>query len=233
MSMNKIRPQVYAIILVIAAVFSAVAFLVPIEREEVFWIGYVSGMIAILLQIPVFGFAYPSQTQLKSKVLGYPVFRIGIIYLAVQMILSFVLFAAGNNGDFPIWLAFLLCLIVLAGALILGMSANMAREVIANMETVKSADTTLMKSLAGRAEALVSRTNDPVLMKELKKLAEDIAYSDPVSSPLIAEQEYALSGAFGQLEAAVTSQNPGAVDLCRNVAIALSDRNSACKSAKQ
>ena len=109
----------------------------------------------------------------------------------------------------------------------------MAREAIANMETVKSADTTLMKSLAGRAEALVSRTNDPVLMKELKKLAEDIAYSDPVSSPLIAEQEYALSGAFGQLEAAVTSQNPGAVDLCRNVAIALSDRNSACKSAKQ
>ena len=101
MSMNKIRPQVYAIILVIAAVFSAVAFLVPIEREEVFWIGYVSGIIAILLQIPVFGFAYPSQTQLKSKVLGYPVFRIGIIYLAVQMILSFVLLQPAITATSP------------------------------------------------------------------------------------------------------------------------------------
>lgn len=231
--MNKIKPQVYAIILVIAAVFSAAAFLIPFERDEaVFWVGYIFGLAAILLQIPVFGFAYPKETQLKSKVLGYPVFRIGIVYLIVQMILSFIIFAAAESGSFPMWLALLLCIAVLAVALVLGMSANMARAAISNMETVVQADTRMMKSLALRAEALASNTSDPMLMKELKKLAEDISFSDPVSNPVIADQEYELANVFGQLEAAVNSHNPGAIDLCRNVGIALSNRNAACKANK-
>ena len=231
--MKNIKAQSYAIILIIAAVFSAFAFLIPIEREGVFWIGFIFGLASILIQIPVFGFSFPQESQLKSKVLGYPVFRIGIIYLVVQMILSGILFFAGDSGDFPVWLALLLCIIVLAGALVFGITANMAREAISNMETVSKADTRMMKSLALRAEALASNTNDPMLMKELKKLAEDISFSDPVSDPVIAEQEHALVSVFGQLEAAVNSQNPGAIDLCRNVGIALSDRNAACKANKR
>ena len=231
--MNKIRSQIYIIILVIAAVFSAFAFLIPVEREAVFWISYIAGMAAILIQIPVFGASYPKETPLSSKVLGYPVFRVGIIYLVVQMILSTILFFAGDSGDFPVWLALLLCIVVLAAALVLGLSVNMAREAISNMETVSKVDTRMMKSLALRAEALVSNTNDPMLVKELKKLADDISFSDPVSDPVIADQEYALANAFGQLEAAVNSQNPGAIDLCRNVGIALSNRNAACKANKR
>ncbi|HRR75601.1 MAG: hypothetical protein IJK31_09595 [Ruminococcus sp.] len=231
--MKNIKAQSYAIILIIAAVFSAFAFLIPIEREGVFWIGFIFGLASILIQIPVFGFSFPQESQLKSKVLGYPVFRIGIIYLVVQMILSGILFFAGDSGDFPVWLALLLCIIVLAGALVFGITANMAREAISNMETVSKADTRMMKSLALRAEALASNTNDPMLMKELKKLAEDISFSDPVSDPVIAEQEHALVSVFGQLEAAVNSQNPGAIDLCRNVGIALSNRNAACKANKR
>jgi len=233
MIMKNIKAQSYAIILIIAAVFSAFAFLIPIEREGVFWIGFIFGLASILIQIPVFGFSFPQESQLKSKVLGYPVFRIGIIYLVVQMILSGILFFAGDSGDFPVWLALLLCIIVLAGALVFGITANMAREAISNMETVSKADTRMMKSLALRAEALASNTNDPMLMKELKKLAEDISFSDPVSDPVIAEQEHALVSVFGQLEAAVNSQNPGAIDLCRNVGIALSNRNAACKANKR
>ncbi|NLT10297.1 MAG: hypothetical protein GXY08_12475 [Ruminococcus sp.] len=231
--MKNIKSQSIAIILIIAAVFSAFAFLIPIEREGVFWIGFIFGLVSILIQIPVFGFSFPQESQLKSKVLGYPVFRIGIIYLVIQMILSGILFFAGDGGDFPVWLALLLCIIVLAGALVFGITANMAREAISNMETVSKADTRMMKSLALRAEALASNTNDPMLMKELKKLAEDISFSDPVSDPVIAEQEHALVSVFGQLEAAVNSQNPGAIDLCRNVGVALSNRNAACKANKR
>lgn len=233
--MKNIRTQVVAVLLIVAALFSAAAFLIPFEKDEpTFWIGYIAELIAIAVQIPVFKLAYPVGTDLKSKVLGYPLFKIGVSYLVVQTILSFVIIALGSGGDFPVWLAFLLCLIVLGVAVLFGMSANMARTAITNLEAATAVDTQLMKSMALRAKNLVNKTSDPALQRELNKLAEKITYSDPVSSPAIADAEYRLSSMFGQLEAAVgTSQSGEAlIELCKSVNIALDDRNTACKASK-
>lgn len=232
--MKNIRTQVVAVLVIVAALFSAVVFIAPFEKDEpTFWIGYLAELIAIFIQIPVFRLAYPVGTELKSKVLGYPIFKIGISYLVVQTILSIVIIGVGNGGDFPTWLAFLLCLIVLGAAVLFGMSANMARTAINNLEAATAVDTQLMKSMALRAKNLVNKTSDPELQKELNKLAEKITYSDPVSSPAIADAEYRLATAFGQLEAAVMSpQSAGAKELCQSVNIALDDRNTACKASK-
>lgn len=232
--MKNIRTQVVAVLLIVAALFSAAVFLIPFDKDEpTFWIGYVAELAAIFLQIPVFKLAYPVGSDLKSKVLGYPLFKIGVSYLVVQTILSFVIIALGSGGDFPAWLAILLCLVVLGTALLFGMSANMARTAITNLETASAVDTNLMKSLSFRAKNLVNKTNNPVFQKELNKLAEKITYSDPVSSPATADAEYKLSSLFGQLEAAVNSpQGSGIMELCQSVNIALDDRNTICKASK-
>lgn len=232
--MKNIRTQVVAVLLIVAALFSAAVFLIPFDKgEPAFWIGYIAELAAIVLQIPVFKLAYPVGSDLKSKVLGYPLFKIGVSYLVVQTILSFVLIALGRSGNMPAWLAALLCLLVLGFALLFGMSANMARTAITNLETAAAVDTKLMKSLALRAQNLVTKTNNPALQNELRKLAEKITYSDPVSSPAVADSEYRLSTLFGQLEAAVsTPQGAGAMELCKSVNIALDDRNAACKASK-
>lgn len=232
--MKNIRTQVVAVLLIVAAIFSAAVFLIPFEKDEpAFWIGYIAELTAIILQIPVFKLAYPVGSDLKSKVLGYPLFKIGVSYLVIQTILSFVVIALGSSGSIPAWLAVLLCLVVLGVALLFGMSANMARTAITNLETATAVDTKLMKSLALRAQNLVNKTNDPTLQGELRKLSEKITYSDPVSSPAVADAEYRLSTLFGQLEAAVTSpQGAGVMDLCQSVNIALDDRNAACKASK-
>lgn len=232
--MKNIRTQVVVVLLIVAAIFSAAVFLIPFDKDEpTFWIGYLSALLAIALQIPVFKLAYPVGTDLKSKVLGYPLFKIGISYLVVQMILSVVVIALGNEGSIPVWLACLLCIAVLGIAMLFGMSANMARTAITNLETATAVDTGLMKSLALRANNLTNKTTDPALHSELKKLAEKITYSDPVSSPAIADAEYKLSTLFGQLEAAVSSsQYAGVKELCKSVDIALDDRNTACKASK-
>ena len=232
--MKNIRTQVVAVLLIVAALFSAVGFLIPFDKDEpTFWIGYAAEIIAVILQIPIFKLAYPVGTDLKSKVLGYPLFKIGISYLVVQTILSVVIIFVGNGGDFPAWLAILLCFVVLGVAVLFGMSANMARTAITNLETAAAVDTQLMKSLAFRARNLVNKTNNPTLQREIQKLAEKLTYSDPVSSPAIADAEYKLSTLFGQLESAVLSpQGAGAMDLCQAVNIALDDRNTACKASK-
>lgn len=232
--MKNIRTQVVAVLLIVAAIFSAVVFLAPFDKSEpTFWIGYIAELLAIAVQIPVFKLAYPVGTDLKSKVLGYPLFKIGISYLVVQTIISAVLIILGDGGNVPVWLACLICIAVFGIAMLFGMSANMARTAITNLETTTAMNTGLMKSLALRANNLTNKTTDPALQSELKKLAEKITYSDPVSSPAIADAEYKLSTLFGQLESAVCSaQYSGVKELCKSVNIALDDRNTACKASK-
>ncbi len=231
MTMNKTRSQIYIIIAILAVVFSAVFFLLPIEYTSVAWIGYGAEMLAIGLQVPVFKLAYDG-AELKSKVLGFPIFRVGIIYLAAQTVLSIILIAAGQSEDFPVWLAALLCILVLAAALVCGITTNIARDEITNIENKTVVDTRLMKNLAMRAQGLSNKTDNAELRSALTKLSESFTYSDPVSSPATAAAEFNLNNLFGQLETAVANRDPGAVILCKEVGKALEDRNIICKSNK-
>ena len=220
------------ILVVIAVVFSAFAFLVPFPKTTAFFIAYIAGLVALALQIPIFKMAFDEKDTPNSKVLGFPVFRVGYYYLGIQTALSLGIFALGFVG-FPAWLAALLCIIVLGGAIVCSMAADIAREEVEKIEYAQKADTSFMDSLRDRSAALVNRSSDVQLKKSLEKLAENIRYSDPVSSPAIANEEQALSSTFNALETAVKSGSENTSELCEEVARSLAVRNGACKANKQ
>lgn len=219
------------ILIVIAVVFTAFAFLVPFPRTPGFFIAYIAELVALALQIPIFKVAFDGKDTPNSKVLGFPLFRVGYYYLGIQTALSLLIFVLGFVS-FPTWLAALLCIIVLGGAVACSMAADIAREQVEKIEYSQKADTSLMDSLRTRSAALVGRASDPQLKKCLEKLAEDIRFSDPVSSSAIVIEEQTLMIAFDKLEAAVASNDESAVQECSKVQEALEVRNAACKSGK-
>ena len=78
---NDERQKKYLLILLLTAVvFSVAAFLLPLNKSGLFWIAYIFEIIAILLQIPVFKLAFDNAETLRSKFLGFPVFRVGYLY---------------------------------------------------------------------------------------------------------------------------------------------------------
>ena len=93
--MSKRRKTLLLVLLVIAVIFSGVAFIISFPKGGVFWIAYIAELIAVGLQIPVFKIAFDEQETMRSKVLGFPVFRVGYLYLGVQTALSLALFALG------------------------------------------------------------------------------------------------------------------------------------------
>lgn len=232
--MNKKQIQAYALLGIVAVVLSVILFIIPFEKGGVFWIAYIAELLALALQIPIFKLAYDGSETLKSRVLGFPIFRVGYMYLGVQSAVSLILIVLGAViEDFPIWLALLFCIIVLAGALIGSIATDMARDEVVRIEEENAIDTHVIGGLKSKSAALCGRTDDPELKKELEKLAEAVKYSDPVSSPKIAAEELKLTECFAELENALSSgDTAGAKELCKKAALALSERNIACKNNK-
>ena len=229
--MSKSNKSVIVLV-VIAVMFSVVVFAVPFPKNASFWIAYVAEIIAIALQVPIFKVAFGGADDLKSKFLGFPIARVGYTYLIIQTILSVMFFSMGWI-PVPAWITAVVCVLVLGIMLVCSITADIARQTVQKIEQTTKADTSLMMSLRTRISQLVNRTNDPAMKKELERLAENIRYSDPVSSAAIAVEEQRLASALTQLESAVANSDSRAIEMCKNVQIALDDRNAACKMNKR
>ncbi len=225
------RNKAVIILVVIAAVFSVIAFAVPFPKGGVFWTAYIAEIVALALQIPIFKTAFDGADTPKSNFLGFPVFRVGYIYLGVQTVLSLTLFALGFT-PLPTWAAVIMCVIVLGAALVCSIAADIARKQVTLTEQNQTDTTAYMTSLRTRSVQLVNKAGDTKLKTALERLAENIQYSDPVNSQATADCEAALDAAFKQLETAVSTNDTNAEELCRRVQTALDDRNAACKAGK-
>ena len=220
------------ILVIVAAMFSVVAFAIPFPKNASFWIAYAAELVAIVLQVPIFKVAFSGAEDLKSKFLGFPIARVGYTYLIIQTILSIMFFSMGWI-PVPAWITAVVCVLVLGIMLICSISADIARQTVQQIEQTTKVDTNLMMSLRTRSAQLVNKTSDPALKKELEKLAENIRFSDPVGSSTIAAEEQKLVSALTMLEGAVANNDERAIELCRNAQVALDDRNAACKMNKR
>lgn len=231
--MKKQSGKMIAIVAIIVVMFSIIAFLVPFPKGVVFWIAYIAELIAFALLIPFFKIAFDQANTLKSRVLGFPIVRVGYLYLAVQTAVSLALFILGWIPDFPVWLALLICVLILCVALICGMSTEIAREEIALMERQCTVNTAFIRNLRVRSSNLVNKTDDPKLKQELERLAEAFRYSDPVSSEPLSELECNITLSFEKLENAIAQcDKESAQTLCACILKTLYDRNVMCKLSK-
>ena len=88
---------------------------------------------------------------------------------------------------------------------------------------------TTMRSLQSKVCQLAGQCEHP----ELKKLAEEIRYSDPVSSKATTGAEADLRDLIDQLQQAVTRKDTNGIDiLCGKAKAALNERNRLCKLNK-
>ena len=87
-----------------------------------------------------------------------------------------------------------------------------------------------MRNLQSKVCQMATQCDAP----ELKKFAEDIRYSDPVSSDALGDIEQELAAAVEELQAAVVDGDSESVaQLCRKASATLAERNRLCKLNKQ
>lgn len=229
--MSKNEKRGYAVLAVLLVVFSVYTFAVPFERTGIFWLAYVAGIVALLFQIYVFKLAFSGDGSAKSKFYGFPVLRVGIIYLAVQMIIS--MSEMGLAWLLPNWVAVLINVFPIAFAIIGCVVTETMRDEINKQDKTLSYDVNNMRALQSVSASLVGQCADGELKKAVQKLADEFKYSDPKSSESILDAENELKVQMDELKnAIIENDSDAAITLCKKISVNLAERNRICKINK-
>ncbi len=228
MTKQTVRGVLVPVILL--AVFSVIAFMIPVPKNTVFWIGYGCGAFAILFQLYIFKSSF-GREDARSRFYGFPIARLGIVYLVIQLVASVAEIAVSES--LPAWVAVILNVLILAAALIGCITTETMRDEIEKQDTKLKRSVSNMRELQSLADALANQGGDAELKKALRGLADEFRYSDPLTSAQTEDLEAELRSRIGDLQQAVTDGDAeGAKALCGKLLECLRERNRVCKLNK-
>ena len=229
MSKNEKKPLFMAItVLVIVAVIS---FLIPVTKNTVYWLAVGFMALAALMQVFVLKTAFGRGTSAKSKFYGFPIARVGICYLVVQIVVSIIFMLCAKW--IPVWPVVVTSLLLFLIAAVGFVVTDTVRNEVERQDNKLQSDISCISTLRSIVYPLSSQCTDPASTDALNKLADEFRYSDPVSSESLKPVEQELEGLVEQLQSAVTSEKADeVVRLCNETSRVLSERNHLCKLNK-
>lgn len=229
MKKQTIRTLVIFALLLVA--YHLVVFIIPFERELNFWITYGFSMTAFAEVYASVYIASINPTTSKSRFYGFPIMRIGFIYGGVQAVMTLLFMALGELLPWQLVLV-VQALALIAAALSLIVTDSMADKILSQDAKLKK-DVFLMRSVQSKLSQMVGFCEDAEAAAAVKALADEVRYSDPVSSPATQSAEADLVAIVDALQGAVADNDvPAIKELCRKTSAALSDRNRICKLSK-
>ena len=216
---------------VLFVLYILTAYMSAFDHTAVFWVSILFTLIAFGVVGLAFYIAFARKPDAKSKFYGFPIARIGVIYGLVQLAAGLAFMALAVYA--PVWVAVLVYAIALGAAVIGLISAEVVVEEIYVQDEKLKKDVALMRSLQSKLNQMAAQCDNPDAAAEVKRFAEELRYSDPVSSDALTEIEAALSAAVDELQSAIVDGDSAATkQLCRKASAILAERNRLCKLNK-
>ena len=214
-------------IAILMALYILVAFLAPFVHTATFWVSFIFTVIAFGVVAYSFYVAFFKNPDAKSRFYGFPIAKIGVIYGATQLIFAILFMALAVFV--PVWVAVLVYAILLGFATIGLISAEIVVNEIQIQDVKLKKDVTLMRGLQSQVNQMASHSNDA----NIKALAEEFRYSDPVSNEMIADAESDLVAVVDELQEVFVEGDKLTVEkLCLKALALLAERNRLCKLNK-
>lgn len=217
---------------VAAVVYHVIVFALPFPKNGIFFISWLFTVAAIAAQIYVVRTAFFRGEGVKSKFYGFPIAKIGAVYLLAQLILGLVFMAFG--AFIPFWLP-LVIFVLLAGAAAVGfIAADAVREEVERQDGKLEKDVKRMRKFQALAAMMAREGVIPEAKEPLRKLAEQFRFSDPVSSEALKEAEDVLADDLARLQDAVALlKKEEVLALCCKTERDLAERNQVCRQNKK
>ena len=232
--MNK-NFKFYAIVwAILIAVFNIITFASPNEFEGMtkfggaFWVGYVFITVAFLGQLAVSFYAFNTKNMQKFFY-KIPLIRISWSGLILTLIFGSV---AMYFYEFPKWLGAIICLAIFGFNAISLVKANVAAEIVGEIDDKVKAQTSFIKTLTIDAETLMSRAQNETVKTAAKKVYEAIRYSDPMSNGGLSSIESEIAIKFNQFSNALNSDGDDMNVIAEELIALINDRNQKCKILK-
>lgn len=222
--MKKNNLMSYLALGIVFALFNVIAFVIPTDKSATFWTAYVFSVVAFAVQIPLWKIALGKKDTLKSKFLGIPVIHVGLTYLIIQLI-AFAIFMI--FPILPVWLAIVVCSIILAISALCAIAGQAGANEINRVEEKIKVKRAFIQFLQTDIEMLAETETDSETKIALKKLAEKVRFSDPMSHEILGELESSISAKVEEMKTVADKKV-----LIEEVTILLTERNKKCKILK-
>ena len=177
----KLTKHAWVLWSVALAVVLVLALVIPFARTAVYWVAL--GCTAAMFGMCALAFvrAFRKDNKLESKLLGWPIFKVGYTALIVQIIVGFALMSLAALC--PVWAAALAEVAVFASTVVCLTVKDAAREAVTAAEVKVTDNTSAWKAIRTRASQVAAETGHP----DIRKLAEDIRYADPTPTAMDGE----------------------------------------------
>ena len=205
MKLSKHAWTIWGILLVVALVLMV---LIPFSRTASWWIAAICTVLMFLLAAWTF-------YALESKILGWPIFKVGAVALAVQVVLGFALM--GLAALCPAWVTVLAEVLIFAVTGICLTVKDAARVVVSQSEAHMADSTAAWRVIRQKANALAASGD-----ADMKRLAEEIRFADPMPTSIDGE-------IAAQVDALAAGKNPDAI---KRLTAALAQRKVIAKQEK-
>lgn len=227
--MNKNRIRFYIVVAAVLGAFCVIALAVPFVKGGAYWVSFAFAVLAIGVQL----YAMPKAMDgdAKSKFYGFPILRVSFYYLAAQIILSLVFM--GLAKWVPAWIPAVIYVVMLCAALVGFIATETVREEVVRQDVQIKKKVDVMRALQSKANTMASQCDSDAAKKAVSAFAEELRFSDPVSSDAIADAEAELSACIDNLQQAIVDGNESDIlTMCRKSTAALEERNRLCKLNK-
>lgn len=233
MELHKKRKSTVAIYSVVAFVFILLTLAIPFPKSAAFWIMFAFSMISIVGGCGISLYAFGESEELKSKFYGYPVFRIGFLYTALQLGLSILIFIIGGFVYLPYWIGLILSVLLIGMAAIGVIATDNAREYVEDIEDNNVIITRPIKRFHVDIAELLDVCKSKEVYEPLKRLVEKFKYSDVVSSEATQEKEAEIKLEIEKLKAIMNVKtDEEVIEKIQFISSLLSSRNRICEAGK-
>lgn len=222
----KKETKVLCVLLGIMVLLNVVVFAVPNKvmnvarfSAPVFWVAYAAAMICMLTLLAVTMRLAKKLSDKSRKLLftGVQYGGMALMFACSALVLCLPVI--------PAWVTIIIDVLILAACLF-------AIFKLLNVdEDVEKVDTYFIKSLTADAEILLSYASDGD-MAVVRKVHEEIRYSDPMSVEKLADIEQQITDAFNAYSEAVKANQSDVAELANRVLQLLHERNIKCKLFK-
>lgn len=231
--MSKKFGSLMATYVVIFILFCALYFIVPFGRTNASITAFLFGLASIVMGCATAVTAFGGKGTVKSAVYGLPIMTVGIVYMIIQLIFSFVIFVLNTNNETPAWISAAVGVVLIAAAFVGLLFTDNARDIVEQYDKKFENDVKPMSVFKLDVGGLVSKCEDAETKKLLEKLAEKLRFSDPVSSPSLAGVEMRISQAVSEIDAMLGKGSyDGMADKIKALDILVDERNRQCKAEK-
>lgn len=231
--MDKKQKSVIAVYAIIFVIYNILFWVIPFPKCASAIVMYIFTLVSIAASLYITHIAFSKGEDVKSKFYGFPVFKLGVIYTVLQLIMGFVICIINFFATVPAWVAVVLSVLI-AGFVAVGViTADNARDIIEEQEAETERVIEKVTYFRLDIESVVPMCADVELKKKLTAIAEDFRYSDPVSSDKLKKIEEEIENKLDELKKVVNTDTNAASEIADQLKLMLADRNRLCKAFKK